>query len=131
MNNQLIFEWQQAAEELKTLRPLEMKLRKQVVEESFAQYKTGTNYADLGNDWRLKFVYKEEPKVDEAAVPAMLEELDKVNPALRDTLFKYKPTLVNSVYKKLTDDERKIVDEVITLRPASPTLEVVPPKGTK
>lgn len=86
----------------------------------------GTNRLDLGGGFDLKLVHKYNVSVDEA-------ELDNVKAAdikkLKlpwDDLFVYKPTLAKSVYNELTLEQKKFVDQLLDIKPASPDLAIVP-----
>ena len=105
----------------------EMKLRKQIFALAFPTPKEGVNTADLPGNWKIKGTYKLDRKVDEAALPAVQAQLREqgINP---DPLIKFKPEVVTKDYRALTEDARKIFDQAITTKPASPTVELVAPK---
>jgi hypothetical protein len=85
---------------------------------------------DLDQGWTLKLTHKIDRKVDEAALPAVQEQLRllEINP---DPLVKMKPDLDTKAYKALklvNPDAAKVFEQALIIKPASPTLELVAPK---
>lgn len=108
----------------------EMTLRKELFAEAFPSPVEGTNNLELPGGWVLKTTYKLDRKLDSSALPAVLAELRKHDvPA--DSLVDYEPKLNLKMYRTLSDANRSIFDQAMTIKPASPTLELNPPKGTK
>lgn len=68
--------------------------------------KEGTNTLDLAEGWKLKGVYKLDRKIDEAALPAVTEQLREMG-VNADTLVKWSPDLKTATYKELTAEERE------------------------
>lgn len=133
---ELLTNWTRAVEQVAATKSLvenEMALRKQVMASFFPEPKEGTNNLELEAGWKLKAVYKLDRKVDEAALPAIMEKLRtfNVNP---DLLIKRKVELDTTGYKTLlsiSPETVKIFDECLTIKPASPSIELVPPKEKK
>ena len=126
-------EWNAARELVVACKPLldsEMALRKEVVKMFFPDAREGTTNLDLAQGWKLKAVVKLTRKIDEAALPAVGEQLREigVNP---DTLVEYKPEVVTAAYRALSDASSAIFDNALTTSPASPTLALIPPKEKK
>lgn len=127
-------EWHQAvlaAQEAKKLVEAEQALRKEVMALFFPEPVEGTNKFDLEAGWSLKATHKIERKVDEAALPAVLQQLREmgVNP---DTLIRTKPDLDTKAYKSLVQinpDAAHVFEQALTIKPGSPTVELVPPKA--
>lgn len=123
--------WDATKKELDALKDREMKMRKHIVESNshgFDATQVGTQNVDLGNGWTLKAVVKQSYKLDtdHDKVEAALDRLEDWQ---ADRLVKWSPTMSVSEYKKLDDDEREVIDEVLTISTASPTLTLVPPKA--
>ena len=108
----------------------EMTLRKELFTLLFPSPVEGTNTADIEAGWKVKGTYKLDRKLDAAALPAVLEELRKQD-VVADALIKYVPELNTKDYKALNADNRKIFEQAMTIKPASPTLELIPPKEAK
>lgn len=127
-------EWHQAvlaAQEAKKVVETEQALRKEVMALFFPEPVEGTNKFDLEVGWSLKATHKIERKVDEAALPAVLQQLREmgVNP---DPLIRTKPDLDTKAYKALVQinpDAAHVFEQALTIKPGSPTVELIPPKA--
>jgi len=126
-------EWNNAlqlAEGAKVLVAKEQELRKEIAALFFLEPTEGTNKVELEQGWTLKLTHKIDRKVDEAALPAVQEQLRllEINP---DPLVKMKPDLDTKAYKALklvNPDAAKVFEQALIIKPASPTLELVAPK---
>ncbi len=127
-------EWHQAvlaAQEAKKVVEAEQALRKEVMALFFPEPVEGTNKFELEAGWSLKATHKIERKVDEAALPAVLQQLREmgINP---DPLIRTKPDLDTKAYKSLVQinpDAAHVFEQALTIKPGSPTVELVPPKA--
>lgn len=127
-------EWHQAvlaAQEAKKVVEAEQALRKEVMALFFPEPVEGTNTFELEAGWSFKATHKIERKVDEAALPAVLQQLREmgVNP---DPLIRTKPDLDTKAYKSLVQinpDAAHVFEQALTIKPGSPTVELVPPKA--
>lgn len=131
----LLADWYQALEAAKAAKSIienEQALRKEVAALFFLDPKEGVNTEDLENGYKLKLTYKIDRKLDDAAldaVKAKLRDEFQINP---DALVETKPSLVTKAYKGLcatNPDAAKVFDTALTIKPASPTLEIVTPKS--
>jgi len=124
-------EWQAAkaeADKVKHLIEREQALRKEVFSLFFPAPTEGTNKVDLPGGWTLKGTYKIDRKVDEQVVPAVTEALRGMGVNV-DLLIGYEPKLKTTVYRELTAEQRAIFDQALTIKPGSPTMELVAPKA--
>ena len=127
-------EWHQAvlaAQEAKKVVEAEQALRKEVMALFFPEPVEGTNKFELEAGWSLKATHKIERKVDESALPAVLQQLREmgINP---DPLIRTKPDLDTKAYKSLAQinpDAAHVFEQALTIKPGSPTVELVPPKA--
>lgn len=126
INEKKLARWASVAVQLGKLKTEEASLRKELFDEGFPEPAVGTNYIDLANDYRLKGIHKLSYKVDEQALSATLEQLPEHVAAM---LIKYKPDLVLSAYKALSDEDKCTMGEALTIKPGMPTLEIVAPKA--
>lgn len=129
----LLTQWQALVAKIAAAKALveqEQELRKAIFALAFPKPEEGTQRMDLGEGWKLKAVHKVDRKLDEAALPAVLKQLRARKVAV-DELVTYKPSLCVSIYKALPADLRAIMDEVVTSKPAMPSLEVEAPKEPK
>ena len=132
----LLIEWSMAKQKLpeaKAIADKEMSLRKQVMEAYFPTPVEGVNTCQLESGWEMKATYKIDRKIDEAAFPAINAKLREmgVNP---DPLVKLKLDLVTAAYKSLVQinpEAAKVFDQAMTSKPASPSIELKPPKVEK
>lgn len=134
----LLVQWKQAKETLDLAKDSEMKLRKMIVEESglFDNTKEkGTERINIGNGWQIKA----EKKIN-WTTKAELEDGRRIYDALKliqesagqlaaEELVKFKPEVKMSIYTKLTDEQKSMIDPFLTSSPASPSLELIPPKS--
>jgi hypothetical protein len=129
----LLATWEAKSKLLKALRDEEMELRRAVVARRFSEVKAdqaGTFYVPLSNGFRLKLEQKldynlsnKEGETDNA--------LESFSDDLASLLVSWKPTLSVSTYKKLSDTEQAkfTTSGALTVKPASPVVEIVAPKG--
>lgn len=129
-------EWsnaRQAALDVKPIIEREMELRKEVMALFFPTPTEGVNSCELFQGWVLKGTHGLDRQVDEAALPAVKEKLRElqVNP---DPLIVSKPSLDTKAYRVLVQTNpqaAKVFEEALTVKPKSPTLQLIPPKESK
>lgn len=127
-------EWNEAlvaATEAKKAVEKEQALRKEIMALFFPAPEEGTNKVDLGSGWTLKATHKIDRKIDEAALPAVFQQLREMN-VNPDPLVRAVPALETKAYKSLAQinpDAARIFEQALTIKPGSPTLELVPPKA--
>ena len=85
----------------------------------------GTEKLDLGNDYYLKCKKAYSLKLDKNKIEETLLQMDA---SVVEGLIKYEPKLSETAYSKLPDDQKAIIDQIITLTPSLPTFELVVPK---
>lgn len=125
----LLEEWRLAKAEADAVKPIiakEQELRKQVFAAFYPDPKEGTNTLNLAEGWKLKGVYKLDRKIDEAALPAVTEQLREMG-VNADTLVKWTPSLKTATYKELTAEQRAVFDQALIIKPGLPTIELVAP----
>lgn len=130
--DEAIMTWDEAKKTLDRAKAREMELRKAIVDGAFGMYdpeKIGTQNVELGNGWKLKAVVKETFTLssDNDEVETMLDGLEDWQ---ADRLVKWSPRLMKKEYDELDAEDRAKVDKVLTIKLASPTLELIAPKGT-
>jgi hypothetical protein len=129
LQNQLN-EWWLTTQELKFVKAAESALRKDVFEKAFPKPVEGTNKINLGSGWQLKATYGYNRKVITDVLFENTEQLIKLEVPI-DMLIRYKPEISVTIYKLLTDEQKKLFDQCITVTPGSPALELVTPKAGK
>ena len=147
MNNanrdKLILQWQESQRVLAEAKNAEAELRKQVLSFNFSfnpdALREGTENLELGNGYKLKAVFKASrgfvtgPTQADLVEKALskIEKFGEEGKFIAECLVKWKPELSKTEYDKLEPKFRKIIDEVVVTKPASPSLELVTPKDKK
>jgi len=139
-----LVQWQGEAEKLAVAKANEIALRNKVVKLCSDPAKTkGTEYAELGNGYRLKMVKTvnygfvkraDDNKLDKGAIDSALLAIEAAVPEgsyIAEHLVKWEPKLSLTEYGKLPAALVEIIDKVIVTSPGASTLEIVPPKGSK
>ena len=127
MNYVKLEQWRAAARELELVRDNEMRLRKELVAECFPNMVEGVSYLDLMSGWKLKVNQPFTRSLDQDKAPEVLKALKKIK---ADNAVKIKYDLSVAVYRTLDGQARALVDDILTTKPGSPSLEVVPAKAT-
>lgn len=131
-------DWYLLTEQLSKLKAAEALLRPRIYKHFFPDPVEGTNTYILPDKFQLKAVRKIDRKVDEASMfafraPEVVEGVTSNSSRFEqadikaDELFKPKYELVTSAYRKLTDEQRKVVDQVLIIKDGSPQLDITPP----
>jgi hypothetical protein len=132
--------WKNTANQLAELKEREMMLRKELISECFQvnleETEEGTRTLELGGGYKLKAGLKVSRSFDggQEAVEKVLTKFEKFGAEgqiLAERLVNWKPELSVSEYRKLPEKFRKLIDEIVVTKPASPSLEVVEPKAKK
>ena len=133
-----ILAWEQAVKALAAAKDAEAALRKEVLAEAFAfdpeALREGTENFELGNGYKLKAVFKISRNLnnENEAVDKVLAKIEKTGTEgvfIAERLVKWKPELSLTEYKKLPEKFKKLFDEVVISKEATPTLELVAPKS--
>ena len=133
-----ILAWEAAVKALAAAKDAEAALRKEVLVEAFAfdpeALREGTENFELGNGYKLKAVFKISRNLNNEndAVDKVLSKIEKAGAEglfIAERLVKWKPELSVSEYKKLPEKFKRMIDEVVTSKEATPSLELVAPKS--
>lgn len=125
-----IIQWEEAAKELAAIKAKEMLLRRRVFDGIFQNPIEGTMRLRIDDKHELVGINKIDRTVDEAALSAMVKDLYESGIPV-DSLLKYKPSLVISEYRKLSENERNYFDHILIIKPGSPTLKLETIKDKK
>ncbi|MFZ1074786.1 MAG: hypothetical protein WAN50_00200 [Minisyncoccia bacterium] len=131
---QLVAEWQAADSAQKKWRETELALRSRVMREVYMMDKDttaidewkGTHYAPLSQGYRLKTENKTDYNLK--AGEELDAALDAIGDDVADLLVKWKPELSVSIYKQLPAEKQALLCASLTIKNASPSLEIVAPK---
>jgi len=126
---ELYREWQEVSLWLDTAKAREMELRKKLCATFVPEPVEGTNnaFAEIdGKQYEVKVGHKLNRKLDPAALDAVMPELGKLDPALCElgVLIKYEAELVKKGYNALTDEQRKIFEQALTITEGAPELTI-------
>ena len=129
----LLEEWEKAKAETAAALVViatEQALRKKVIAAAFPSPEEGVNKFSLENGWVLKATCPVTRTVDEAAFDLLRPKLAELG-VVADSLVRSKLALETTTYKTLSDASRALVDEALTIKPGSYSLELVAPKAGK
>jgi hypothetical protein len=117
-----IDEWLIVRQQLEYIKEKEMELRNKISKALFPDPKEGANKHVLG-DYNLTLTHKLTRTIDEASLSNVVRTLHE-NGIPVDELINYKPSLVLSAYRKLEKEQLKLFDNVLIIKPATPSLSV-------
>lgn len=121
-------EWDALQKQLSALKSAEMLLRMKIFKGLFLNPVEGTNSLPLGDEgWVIKAKYPINRKPDVALLTARAAELRAAGIPL-DSVIRTIPELATGEYRKLTEEQRNLLDQVMEVKPGSPSLEIVLPK---
>ncbi len=131
----LLADWYDASAKVASIaKPLverERVLRAMVARELFPSPVEGSkNKLEIQDGWGIQLTHKLERKVLEPQLELSREELEKARVNV-DAIIRRPPELNVKAYRELSEEQRLLVDRLILeIKPSSPQLEVVKPKGT-
>lgn len=126
----LVCQWFQSKKDLDKAKASEMELRK-VVSTFFqiGETEEGSETIDLGEGYKVKKTQKLNYSCDPIE---RIEEacglIDFCKYPQAAGIFKFKPELSITTYLGLPDEIKAIIDSVITVKSATPTIEIIVPK---
>jgi hypothetical protein len=125
----LVQEWNEAKEQLKYWTEKESDLRSKVVQDIFKSDKTeGTETVELAGDWKLKVTKKLNYNVSNKD-ETLTNILNSLPALVAQNVIRWNPDLNLAVYRKLDTTMRELLSPVISIKPAKPSLELVPPNA--
>jgi len=134
----LLLQWEAADKALEQAKQIEIGLRNQVLKLMYGPSvdKDGTENIDLGKGYILKAVFKQNFTLDKSddKVDACLGKLEKSGENgnfIAERLVHWKPHISVAEYKELSDIHKKIIGEVLTIKPGQASLEIIAPKASK
>ena len=124
-----MIEWKRLQEELTRIRAAEMLLRQKIYKQFFPNAEEGTNNHPLAGGWVLKGKRTISRDIDLPVLQAMAGEggpMQAVGIRAAD-LVEWKPTLKLKEYRTLTEEQRAVFDQALTIKDGAPGLEIVLP----
>lgn len=140
--DEVLAEWEGRKTLLATAKEREMEFRKYVVSRAFPNATEGTNTVELNNGYSLKANIKYNYKLaDNKIVEATLDKIAKVGNQgsfIVDRLISWSPSFLLTEYHKLQEDQTeesktilKLVNDMLIIEDAAPSLEIKAPKTSK
>src|SRR5258705_2481793 len=143
--DQLLMLWDSKKKAIQVATAEEMDLRKYIVGRAFPKKAEGTNTKELGQGYQLKATIKYNYNLaDNDTVEEKLNKissLGNMGPFIADRLVSWKPSFLLTEYRQLCEDEAKgdkfaksvlnIVNEMLTISEAAPSLNIKEPKVKK
>ena len=124
----MLKEWEVTKELLDRVKELELDLRLKLFAGAFPNPKEGTNTHKLPDGRELKGQHVVSRNIDEAALPAVLDQLRNIGVANTDALVRYKPELAKREWNSLSDENKLVFSAAVVSRPGTPQFDVVTPK---
>lgn len=124
----MLAEWEVASKALDEIKAIELDLRLKLFAGAFANPKEGTNTHHLPDGRDIKGQYKINRRIDEAALPAVLETLREHGVANTDALVRFKPELNKREWDSLSDESKLLFSPAVIATPGTPSFDVVVPK---
>ena len=107
----------------------EMRLRKLIAEQEFPEPKRGRNPKRIDHGMALVLTHKFNYSVDRAGVTAAMKA-DNMRPLIEEVI-SWSPKVSDAKFEGLDDESKNLFDGIITQKPASPALEIVPQSKIK
>ena len=121
---EILAEWQKAKAEANKWTAKERELRLSLFGGAVPTPKEGTNNVELADGRICKFTHKLNRTVDQTKVANAENHLRKLGVNDTSAYLKPKYELGIKAYKSADPEVRKVLDAIITTKPALPTLEV-------
>lgn len=143
--DQLLLLWNEMKQAITDAQSKEMELRKYIVKREFPKPQEGMNTKELGQGYQLKASVKYNYNLaDNDTVEDCLNKiaaLGNQGSFIADRLVSWKPNFLLTEYRQLVEDKEKgsgfakqcldIVEKMLTITEAAPTLEIKEPKAKK
>lgn len=142
--DQVLMAWDAMKKNIAALQEEEKQMRAYIVKRAFPNAAEGTNTLELGNGYQLKAGVKFNYNLDRDndKVWDALDQIAKIGNKgsfIADRLVSWKPSFLLTEYRTLCDENateeekqiRKIIEGVLTITEATPTLEIKEPKKKK
>ena len=134
--DEVLIKWQQARDEMIQAQTNEFYYRNLAIGTFFPNINQitaeGVENFELGNGYKLKCTFKLNYKLDKTdKVDTMLDTLSETGEDgkfVAERVVKWSPNLSLSEYRQLSPEHKKLIDSVLTVKPATPSHEIVEPK---
>ncbi len=120
-------EWYNLKQQIEAAKERESELRKKIFAAYFADAHEGTNKLELQGGYVLNGKRVINRTIDKGAMVSLTPELQAAGIRL-DDIVEWKPSLKLSVYRKLSEEQTKLFDQILVIKDGMPGLEIVAPK---
>lgn len=120
-------EWYTLKQQMETIKEREAELRKKIFSAYFAEAHEGTNKLELQGGYKLNGKRVISRTIDKGAMVSLTPELQAAGIRL-DDIVEWKPSLKLSMYRKLSEEQTKLFDQILVIKDGMPGLEIVAPK---
>lgn len=143
--DELLMLWDAKKKAIEVAKEEEMDLRKYIVGRAFPAKQEGMNTKELGNGYQLKAAIKynynlaDNDKVEDCL--NRIAKVDNTGAFIADRLVSWKPSFLLTEYRALVEDKEKgsksaeailnIVNEMLEIKEAAPSLEIKEPRKGK
>lgn len=103
--------------------------RKVLLDTFFPDAPKGSHSLDADDGRTVSATFSLEYKVDEGALDFVRKQMQEEFGVNVDAMFNWKPSLKMALYKELSDEERAVFDQCLTITEGSPQLKITEPKG--
>lgn len=118
--------WMGLKAQLDVLKKQEAEWRQYVTDRVFGTLTKTSQKADLPQGWALEAKRQPKASLDVAALPAVLEEVRKLE-CSPDSFIEYTPKLKAAELKKMPESVRTVMKGAIIREPGSLQLAIIPP----
>jgi hypothetical protein len=118
--------WRRIAEQIKALSEEELRLRKQLAASVVPPTEEATRTVELMEGWRLSVQQGMTRNLDANALDATIAQLQQWGVDV-DALLPIKRSLSLAAYRKLDGEARMAIDRIITTKPSTPQVKILPP----
>lgn len=115
--------------ELAQAQNAERQNRKVLFDTFFPDAPKGSHSLDVDDGRTVSATFSLEYKVDEGALDAVRKVMQEEFDVNVDAMFNWKPSLKMALYKELSEEERAVFDQCLTITEGSPQLKITEPKG--
>jgi hypothetical protein len=124
----LLAQWTEAEQNCAMWKAKELRLRTEVIAQFFDTSKDqGTEHFELGNGYKLTAVKKLNYTLTNKNGETVAA-LQALRPDTAQRLVSWSPTLSKTEYDRLSSNEKMLLTNALTIKPATPSLELVEPK---
>lgn len=127
LTQQDISEWYNLQNQLSKIKAAEMLLRKKICDKLFPDREEGTSTLELEDGAKFKCGQTITREVERGELDALAEDLIKQGIPV-PMLIEFVPKLVLREYRKLSEEQRVQFDQVLIVKPGSPSLKIEFPK---